>query len=181
MNVYDFEALDADGKNVKLSDYKGKVLLIFNSATKCGFTPQYEVLQQIYDKYEKDGLVILDFPCNQFGNQAPGTNEEIVNFCTGVFGITFPMFSKIEVNGENAHPLFRFLVSQKGFRGFDKENELTSVLEGMFAKTDPEYASKPDIKWNFTKFLISRDGEVLDRFEPTASMEKVEKSITDLL
>lgn len=181
MSVYDFEAVDVDGKLVKLSEYKGKVLLIFNSATKCGFTPQYEALQALYDKYEKDGLVLLDFPCNQFGGQAPGTDEEIVNFCTSAFGITFPVFSKIEVNGDNAHPLFRYLVGQKGFAGFDQEHASTKRFEEKFSQLDPDYASKPDIKWNFTKFLISRDGAVQERFEPTAAMERVEQRITELL
>lgn len=181
MNIYDFKVEDLYGDEVPLSNYKGKVLLIINTATKCGFTKQYDELQDLYEKYESEGFEILDFPCNQFGGQAPGTNEEIHNFCDATFGITFPMFSKIEVNGENAHPLYKFLVSQKGFSGFDEEHELTSVLNNMLSAEDPDFASKPSIKWNFTKFLIDREGNVVERFEPTESILVVEDKIKELL
>ncbi|NTV89710.1 MAG: glutathione peroxidase [Clostridiales bacterium] len=181
MNVYSFKAEDADGNVKNLEDYKGKVLLIINSATKCGFTPQYDALQEIYEKYNEDGFEILDFPCNQFGGQAPGTIKEIASFCDATFGITFPLFAKIEVNGEGAHPLFKFLVSQKGFKGFDEHHPIASRLMEKLSEADPEYASKPDIKWNFTKFLISKDGEVLERFEPTEDMYIVEQKIKALL
>ncbi|HVI41204.1 MAG TPA: redoxin domain-containing protein, partial [Anaerovoracaceae bacterium] len=121
MSIYDFKA-KAEGRDISLSDYEGKVLLIINSATECGFTPQYEDLQRIYDKYQDKGLEILDFPCNQFGNQAPGTDEEIHTFCSGRFGVTFPIFSKVCVNGENEDPLFAYLKSQKGFGGINDEH-----------------------------------------------------------
>ena len=118
MNIYDFTVKDRDGKDVNLADYKGKVLLVINSATECGFTPQYKGLQEIYNKYHEKGLEILDFPCNQFGSQAPGTDSEIHTFCTGRFGITFPQFAKIDVNGENESPLFAYLKNEKPFKGF---------------------------------------------------------------
>ncbi len=181
MNIYDFTVKDIKEEEVSLEKYKGKVILIINSATKCGFTPQYDELQDLYEKYGQEDFVILDFPCNQFGNQAPGTNEEILSFCDAKFGITFPMFSKIEVNGENAHPLFKFLVSQKGFAGFDERHELTSVLKKMLSEADPEYEKNPSIKWNFTKFLIDRNGNVADRFEPTESIYAVEDRIKGLI
>lgn len=119
------------------------------------------------------GLDILDFPCDQFGHQAPGTNEEIAQFCTSRFGVTFPQFAKIEVNGEGADPLFTYLQQQKGFEGFDDGHELTPILEDLLSKDDPDYAGKPDIKWNFTKFLVDREGNVVRRFEPTASIPDV--------
>jgi glutathione peroxidase len=181
MNIYDFTVQDAYGENVSLKQYEGKVLLIINSATKCGFTPQYDALQDLYEKYEEDGFAILDFPCNQFGGQAPGSNEEILKFCDAKFGITFPIFSKIEVNGENAHPLFQYLKSRKGFGGFDETHKLTPVLKDLLSKADPDYAAKPDIKWNFTKFLIDRQGEVVERFEPTEDIYVIEEKLKGLL
>lgn len=181
MSVYDFTVKTMSGEDKKLSDYKGKVLLVVNTATACGFTPHYTDLQAIYSEYKDSGLEILDFPCNQFGNQAPGDDEEIHTFCTGRFGVTFPQFSKIDVNGENAIPLYQYLVKEKGFAGFDPEHKLTSVLEEMFEKANPNYKNEPDIKWNFTKFLVDRDGNVVRRFEPTADMKLVEESIKELL
>lgn len=179
--IYDFVMEDAFGNERALSDYEGKVILIINSATECGFTPQYDALQDFYEKYEKDGFVVLDFPCDQFGHQAPGTNEEIVRFCDSRYGITFPIFSKIEVNGENESPLFAYLKSQKGFAGFAPDHPLTPMLESALERTDPDYKQNSDIKWNFTKFLISREGEVVERFEPTADMKEVEHKIEELL
>lgn len=181
MNIYDFTVQNADGAPVSLKEYAGRVILIINSATKCGFTPQYDVLQDLYEKYGKDGFVVLDFPCNQFGNQAPGTNEEIQSFCDSRYGITFPIFSKIEVNGENESPLFAYLKSQKGFAGFSPEHPLTPMLQSVLERTDPDYESSSDIKWNFTKFLIDRKGEVVERFEPTADLLEVEEQILMLL
>ncbi len=181
MNIYDFEMKDMKGRMVPLKEYEGKVLLIMNTATGCGFTPQYKDLERLYKGYKEKGLEILDFPCNQFGNQAPGTDEEIVSFCSLKFGVSFPQFSKIEVNGEGAHPLFKYLKEQKGFEGFEPEHELTPVLEKMLSESDPNYKNLPDIKWNFTKFVIDRAGNVLKRFEPTAPMEKVEEYIKELL
>ena len=146
-SVYDFKVKDDAGKDVSLADYKGKVLLIVNTATRCGFTPQYKDLEAIYEKYRSEGLEILDFPCNQFGQQAPGTIQEIHQFCTLNYNVKFPQFDKIEVNGANAHPLYNWL--KKG----------------------------NDIKWNFTKFLISRDGRILKRYEPRDKMSDVEADV----
>ncbi|ABX43023.1 glutathione peroxidase [Lachnoclostridium phytofermentans] len=181
MSIYDFEVRTVEGNKISLGEFKGKVLLIVNSATQCGFTPQYDKLQDMYEKYAKEGFVILDFPCNQFGNQAPGSDEEIVSFCDARFGITFPQFSKIDVNGENAIPLYQYLVKEKGFQGFDPEEEMTSVLNGVIRKTNPNYANEPDIKWNFTKFLVDRDGNVVERFEPMEHMDVVEDKMRELL
>lgn len=181
MNIYDFNIENAVGVEVSLKEYAGKVMLIINSATECGFTPQYDDLQDLFEKYEEDGLVILDFPCNQFGHQAPGTNEEIVSFCDSRYGITFPIFSKIEVNGDNEIPLYTYLKSQKGFAGFNAEHPLTPMLESMLGRSDSHYWKSSDIKWNFTKFLIDREGNVVERFEPTADMAEVEQKIVKLL
>lgn len=180
-NVYDFNVLDRKGNEVSLSEYKGKVLLIVNTATRCGFTPQYEELEALYKLYKNRGLEILDFPCNQFGQQAPGSEEEIHSFCQLNFGTEFPQFKKIEVNGENETPLFTFLKSQKGFQGFDMNHKIGALLHDMMLKADPDYASKPDIKWNFTKFLINKRGQVVARFEPTESIENIAKQIEELL
>ena len=180
-NVYDFNVLDRKGNEVSLSEYKGKVLLIVNTATRCGFTPQYEELEALYKSYKDRGLEILDFPCNQFGNQAPGTEEEINSFCQLNFGTEFPQFKKIEVNGENEAPLYTFLKSQKGFQGFDMNHKIGALLHDMMLKADPDYASKPDIKWNFTKFLINQQGEVVARYEPTHDIKLIEKDIEKLL
>lgn len=166
MSVYDFEVTTQDGKNISLSDYKGKVLLIVNTATGCGFTPQYEELQHIYDEYREQGFEILYFPCNQFGEQAPGSNEEIYSFCTGRYGITFPQFAKIDVNGENAIPLYRWLTGNTTFEGFGK-SPMSLILNGVVKKMDKDYKNNGNIKWNFTKFLIDRQGNIVARFEPT--------------
>ena len=181
MNIYDFTATNTDGVEISLKDYAGKVILIINSATECGFTPQYDVLQDLFEKYSDEGFVVLDFPCNQFANQAPGSDEEIVSFCDSTYGITFPIFSKIEVNGSNESPLYAYLKSQKGFAGFDPEHPLTPMLESSLERTDPDYKENSDIKWNFTKFLIDRQGKVVERFEPTTDMLLVEDRIVSLL
>ena len=156
-SIYDFTMKDVDGNMIPLSDYKGKVLLIVNTATGCGFTPQYEGLQDLYEKYKEQGLEILDFPCNQFGGQAPGSDEEIVDFCQSRYGVTFKQFSKIEVNGENEAPLYTFLKDQQG---------------GMLGSK---------IKWNFTKFLVDREGKVRERYAPVDKPEKLESAIKELL
>ena len=181
MGFYDFEAKDVTGVNVKMSEYAGKVVLVINSATECGFTPQYDDLQDLYEKYEEQGLEILDFPCNQFGNQAPGSDEEIVSLCDSRYGITFPHFSKIDVNGENALPLFKYLQNEKGFEGFNPDHPLTGIVESMLERNNSNYKNEPDIKWNFTKFLIDRKGNVVARFEPTEDMQVVEDKICELL
>ena len=180
-NFFEFKAEYTRCEVHSMEEYRGTVVLVVNTATQCGFTPQYDDLQDLYEKYQEEGLEILDFPCNQFGNQAPGTNEEIVSFCDANFGVTFPHYAKIEVNGEKAHPLYRFLKQQKGFMGFDQENPLTPMLERMLERTHPDYQSTSDIKWNFTKFLIDRDGNVVERFEPTTDMYEVEQKIRELL
>ena len=176
-SVYDFKVKNDVGQEVSLSDYKGKVLLIVNTATRCGFTPQYKELEALYEKYGKEGLEILDFPCNQFGQQAPGTIQEIHQFCTANFDIQFPQFDKIDVNGENAHPLYTWLKAQKAFGGFDVNDQRGKMMDGMLRKQDADYDKKSDIKWNFTKFLVSRDGRVLKRYEPTDKMTDVEADI----
>ena len=157
MNIYDFSVKDSKGNEVSLSKYKGKVLLIVNTATGCGFTPQYKGLEELYRKYKSDGLAILDFPCNQFGHQAPGSDAEINEFCTLKYDTTFPRFKKIDVNGPDEAPLYKWLKSQKG---------------GFLGNR---------IKWNFTKFLIDREGNVISRFAPVTSPAKIETAIKKLL
>jgi glutathione peroxidase-family protein len=176
-SVYDFTVKDDAGKDVSLATFKGKVLLIVNTATRCGFTPQYKELEALYEKYAKDDFEILDFPCNQFGEQAPGTILEIHSFCTANFGIQFPQFDKIEVNGANEHPLYTFLKAQKGFGGFDSNDQRGKFMDDMLRKKDANYDKKSDIKWNFTKFLVSRDGRVLKRYEPTDKLSDIEADI----
>ena len=157
MNIYDFKANDYLGNEVDLKQFEGKVVLIVNTATRCGFTPQYEGLEKLYEQYKEQGFEILDFPCNQFLAQAPGTGEEIHSACVLRFGTKFPQFEKIKVNGKDAHPLFVYLTSQ---------NEEQKVKR---------------VKWNFTKFLIGKDGSFLGRYEPTVKPEEIEKDIVDAL
>ncbi|MBQ8781116.1 MAG: glutathione peroxidase [Oscillospiraceae bacterium] len=179
MNIYDFSVKAQDGREVSLSEYKGKVLLIVNTATGCGFTPQYDELQDIYDEYREKGFEILDFPCNQFGEQAPGNDEEIHSFCTGRYGITFPQFSKVDVNGENAIPLFKWLTENTRFEGFGM-SPMAVMLSGVVKKMDKDFKNNGNIKWNFTKFLIDRNGEIVSRFEPM-DMKKLEEKIKECL
>lgn len=177
-SVYDFTVKGLNNEDVSLKDYSGKVLLIVNTATKCGFTPQYKELQALYEKYQARGFEVLDFPCNQFGEQAPGTNEEIHDFCTGTYNTTFARFAKIDVNGENEAPIFKFLKEKQGFKGFETENNETGkMMDQMMSRRDPGYKDKSDIKWNFTKFLVNKKGEVIARFEPSDSMMKLETAI----
>ena len=180
MSIYDFTVQAQDGSCVSLADYKGKVLLIVNTATGCGFTPQYEPLQEFYEAYRDRGLEILDFPCNQFGGQAPGSNEEIHTFCTGRFGITFPQFAKVDVRGESAIPLFRYLAGNTAFEGFGK-NPMALMMNGIAKKMDKDFKHNGEVKWSFTKFLIGRDGMIAARFEPTADMKKVADKVKELL
>ena len=175
--IYDFKVKDDVGKDVSLADYKGKVLLIVNTATRYGFTPQYKELEALYEKYRSEGLEILDFPCNQFGEQAPGTIQEIHQFCSANFDIQFPQFDKIEVNGASESPLYTYLKSQKGFSGFDTNDQRGKMMDGMLRKKDADYDKKSDIKWNFTKFLVSRDGRVVKRYEPTDKISDIEADI----
>ena len=180
-NVYQFCVKGENGQNVSLEKYAGKALLIVNTATKCGFTPQYEELESLYQDYKDKGFEILDFPCNQFGEQAPGTYEEIHAFCTGKYNISFPQFEKIDVNGENADPLFVYLKSQKGFQGFNTKDRIGKFLDNRFRKQDPNYDQNPDIKWNFTKFLVDKEGNVVERFEPTATAADIEVKLKEIL
>ena len=180
MSVYDFKVKAQDGSEVSLADYRGKVLLIVNTATGCGFTPQYDELQDLYEERQKDGLEILDFPCNQFAEQAPGSDEEIHSFCTGRFGITFPQFSKIDVLGENADPLFRYLSENTKFEGFHA-GPMGLILGSAVKKMDKDYKNNGNVKWNFTKFLINREGEIVARFEPTENMKKVKAKVEEAL
>ena len=179
--IYDFNLLDKKGNTVSLDQYKGKVLLIVNSATGCGFTPQYEDLEAIYRRLKDQGFEILDIPCDQFGHQAPGSDDEITEFCTLRFGTDFPQFKKSEVNGPNELPLYTFLKSQKGFEGFDMDNKIAPLLVDMFDKTGTDWRTSSDIKWNFTKFLVNRNGQVVARFEPTKDMAQVEDCIKAIL
>ena len=178
--VYDFTVKDRQGNDVSLSQYKGKVLLIVNTATGCGFTPHYEPLEEMYKELKGRGFEILDFPCNQFAGQAPGSDEEIHNFCTLKFGTEFPQFSKIDVNGETANPLFTYLATEKPFEGFGKGIK-NIMLEKFTKANNKKYGDKAYIKWNFTKFLIDRDGKVLARFEPTFDMTDVKKAVEEVL
>ncbi len=174
--VYDFTVKDRAGEDVSLETYKGKVLLIVNTATGCGFTPHYDPLEAMYSELKEKGLEILDFPCNQFANQAPGTDDEIHEFCTLKFGTEFPQFAKIDVNGETADPLFAWLAGEKPFEGFGKG--LKNAALNKFAKANnKQFGDKAYIGWNFTKFLIDREGNVIARFEPTTDMDEVKKAV----
>jgi len=179
MNIYDFTVKAMDGSDVDLSQYRGKVTLVVNTATGCGFTPQYKDLQEIYDELKDKGFDILDFPCNQFADQAPGTDDEIHTFCTGRFGITFPQFAKVEVNGENADPLWKYITSNTKFEGFDGPAKL--MLSPIVKKMDKDYKNNGNIKWNFTKFLVDKEGNIVARFEPTKDMKEVREAIVTLL
>ncbi len=179
--VYEFSVKDRKGKEVSLKEYANEVLLIVNTATKCGFTPQYEELEKLYEKYHAKGFEVLDFPCNQFGQQAPGTDESIHQFCKLTYGTEFPRFKKIKVNGDDADPLYKFLKEQKGFAGFDAAHPLTHVLDEILSKETPDYKESADIKWNFTKFLVNKRGQVVARFEPTESIENIANQIEEIL
>ena len=179
MSIYDFEVKDGDGNPVSLSQYKGKVLLIVNSATKCGFTPQYTELNEIYSEFNEKGFEILDFPCNQFGGQAPGTTEEITEVCRSKWLVPYTIFDKIDVNGENADPLFEFLKNEQPFT--DIKGKGATALKLMLKAKDRHYKDSNDIKWNFTKFLVDRQGNVVRRFEPTEDLGDVKKAIEELL
>ena len=174
--VYDFTVKDRQGQAVSLKDYEGKVLLIVNTATGCGFTPHYELLEAMYKELKEKGLEILDFPCNQFANQAPGSGEEIHQFCTLKYGTDFPQFAKIDVNGENADPLFAFLATEKPFTGFGKGLK-NAALNKFADMNNKSFGDKAYIKWNFTKFLVNREGQVIARFEPTTDMKDVKAAV----
>ena len=179
-NVYDFTVKDRSGNDISLNEYKGKVLLIVNTATGCGFTPHYEPLEAMYRELRDKGFEILDFPCNQFANQAPGSEDEIHQFCTLKFGTEFPQFAKIDVNGENASPLFAYLATEKPFAGFGKGIK-NAALNKFAELNNKKFGDKAYIKWNFTKFLIDRTGKVITRFEPTTDMAEVRKAVEELI
>ena len=179
-SIYDFIVKDRQGREVSLSEYRGKVLLIVNTATGCGFTPHYEPLEAMYKDLKDRGLEILDFPCNQFAGQAPGDADEIHEFCTLKFGTEFPQFAKIDVNGENADPLFAYLAAEKPFEGFGKG--LKNAALNKFANMNNKaFGDKAFIKWNFTKFLVDREGRVISRFEPTVDMKDVREAVEKAL
>ena len=177
--IYDFKALSNRGEEVDMAQYRGKVLMIVNTASKCGFTPQYDGLEALYQKYKEQGLVILGFPCDQFAHQEPGSDEEIAEFCRINHGVTFPLMKKIDVNGENAHPIFEYLKSQapkEEYKGL-KAKATHTMLKGISKSAKKE----GDILWNFTKFLISKDGSVIKRFPPVAKPEEMEADIEAML
>ena len=178
--IYDYEVTTGTGEKLSLSDYKGKVMLIVNTATGCGFTPHYKDIEAMYEKYHDQGFEVLDVPCNQFAGQTPGTDDEIHEFCTLRYNTKFPQMKKSDVNGENALPLFTYLKEKKGFEGFGKGPKALA-MSVMLSKIDKDYKNNPDIKWNFTKFVVDREGNVVARFEPTADMGKVEECIKALL
>ena len=180
MNIYDLNVKDRTGGEVSLSEYKGKVLLIVNTATGCGFTPHYDPMEAMYKEYRDQGFEILDFPCNQFAGQAPGNDEEIHEFCTMKFNTEFPRFAKIDVNGENADPLFAYLATEKPFEGFGKGLKMAAFSKFADAN-NKKYGDKAYIKWNFTKFLVDREGNVVSRFEPTVDMDVVKEAVKALL
>lgn len=180
MNVYGFTAKSITGEDISLEQYKGKVILIVNTASKCGFTVQFEGLEKLYEKYN-DKLVILGFPSNQFLGQDPGTNAEIQNFCLLNFGVTFPLFERVDVRGENSHPLFDYLTSSKPFKGFNLNDQLESKFYDITKKEYPEFLEDDSIKWNFTKFLISKEGAVVERYDSWITPEDIEKDIVKLL
>ncbi len=180
MNIYELSIMTAEGTELSMAKYKGKVMMIVNTATGCGFTPHYKPMEEMYEKYHEQGLEIIDVPCNQFAGQTPGTDEEIHEFCAINYGTQFPQMKKSDVNGENQLPLFQYLKTEKGFEGFGKGPKALA-MSVMLNKIDKNYKKNPDIKWNFTKFIVDREGNVVARFEPTHDMKKVEECIVKLL
>lgn len=180
MSIYDFKVTTREGNEETLEQYKDKVLLIVNTATGCGFTPHYEPLEAMYKEYRDQGFEILDFPCNQFADQAPESDDEIHEFCQVKFGTEFPQYKKIDVNGETALPLFAYLATEKPFEGFGKGIK-NKALEKFANANNKKYGDKAYIKWNFTKFLVDRAGNVVARFEPTVEMDEVKKQVAAAL
>ncbi len=181
MGIYDYSVKKMSGEKQSLRDYEGKLLLLVNTASKCGFTPQFEGLEALYEKYKDKGLAVIGFPCNQFAEQDPGTNKEIQEFCKLNYGVTFPMMAKIDVNGADEEPLYTYLKEQKGFAGFDMDHPIAPKLDEMLRAEFGDYTKDSSIKWNFTKFLIDQNGAVIERFEPTTTPEQVEAFIEKLL
>jgi len=181
MSIYDYKAITIDGDEVSLEQYKGKIMVIVNTASKCGFTPQYEGLENLYEQYKDKDFEILGFPSNQFAGQEPGENDEIKNFCSINYGVSFQLFKKSDVIGENPHPLFSYLTAKAPFKGFDLEKHNDKKLYEMLKKRFPEFLKGNSIKWNFTKFLIDRDGRIVKRYEPTTEPFAMSKDIEKLL
>ncbi|WP_166239094.1 glutathione peroxidase [Paenibacillus turpanensis] len=181
MSIYNFSAVRMNGQPVSLKEYEGKVVLIFNGASQCGFTYQYKDLQALHDEYKEQGLVLLGFPCNQFDNQEPGENDKIEAFCTMNYGVTFPMFQKIRVRDEEAHPLFEYLASKLPFEGFNEEHFVAKILLQLLHEKHPHYLHGDSIKWNFTKFLIDKNGNPVKRFESTSEANEMRSDIERLL
>ena len=180
--IYDITVKDMDGSDVSLANYKGKVLLIVNVASKCGLTPQYEGLEALYQKYKDQGLEILGFPCNQFLEQEPGTNEEIQSFCSLNYNVTFPLFDKIDVNGEAESPLYTYLKKQAPFKGYPEgTEEFATMLDEIHQKTGTGFDQGDAIRWNFGKFLVSKDGKTILRFEPMVTPDMMEEAIQKML
>ena len=180
MGFYDQSVTTAAGEEISMKDFEGKVVLVVNTATGCGFTPHYKDIEAMYEKYHDKGFGVVDVPCNQFAGQTPGTDEEIHEFCTLNYNTQFPQMKKADVNGENAIPLFKYLKEQKGFEGFGKGPKALA-MSAMLSKIDKDYKNNSEIKWNFTKFIVDRSGNVVARFEPTAKMEKVDECVKGLL
>lgn len=180
MGFYDQSVVNTKGEEISMKDFEGKVVIVVNTATGCGFTPQYKDLESMYEKYHDKGLEIIDVPCNQFAGQTPGTDEEIHEFCTLHYNTMFPQMKKSDVNGENAIGLFKYLKSQKGFEGFGK-GPAALAMSALLKKIDKDYKNNPEIKWNFTKFVVDRKGEVVARFEPTVDMKKLEQCVAGLI
>lgn len=179
MGFYDYSVLNRKGEEVKMSSFEGKVIIVVNTATGCGFTPHYEPLQKMYEDLHGKGLEILDIPCNQFYGQAPGSDEEIHEFCQLHYNTSFDQMKKADINGEKEIPLYKFLKSQQGFKGF--KGESAPMMDKLLAGIDPDYKNNPDNKWNFTKFVVDRKGNVIARFEPTDSMDEVRKFVESVL
>ena len=179
-DFYDQTVTAANGEEISMKDYEGKVVMVVNTATGCGFTPHYKDIEDIYEKYHDQGFEVIDVPCNQFAGQAPGSDDEIHEFCQLHYNTQFPQMKKADVNGENAIPLFKYLKSQKGFEGFGKGPKALA-MNTMLKKIDKDFKKNPEIKWNFTKFLVDRQGNVVSRFEPTADMKKVADAVGALM
>ncbi len=180
--IYDITVKDINGNDVSLANYKGKVLLIVNVASKCGLTPQYQGLEALYQKYHEQGLEILGFPCNQFLGQEPGTNEEIQSFCSLNYNVTFPLFAKIDVNGESESPLYTYLKEQSPFKGYPEgAEEFAAQLDEIHQKTGTGFDQGDAIRWNFGKFLVSKDGKTILRFEPMVTPDMMEEAIQKML
>ena len=180
MGFYDLSVMAASGDEISMKDYEGKVVLIVNTATGCGFTPHYKDIEEMYEKFHDKGFEVIDVPCNQFAGQTPGTDDEIHEFCTLKYHTQFPQMKKADVNGEGAIPLFKFLKQEKGFEGFGKGPKALA-MGAMLSKIDKDYKNNSEIKWNFTKFVVDRSGNVVARFEPTEKMDKIAEFVEGLL